>query len=237
MSTGHHIAITRPAHASERQQLAHVLSAAFLEIPPTRWLIPDRDARRARFPNYALIWIDHGLATGAVEVAQTTEGALAGLAIWWPEPTSEPANYNRRLAEAVGHEHLPRLRGVRQRDTHRAPTKAASLPRLLRSRPRLPEPRPRHRVAPPPSHRPRHLQNPRVPRRRIRRRATPLPQARIPRPPADHPAGRATPLPDVAAPRHGDHRMKATTPWFPTTHAKSRGGGSYARTTPTGSWW
>ncbi|MQA27826.1 MAG: GNAT family N-acetyltransferase [Micromonosporaceae bacterium] len=110
MSAGHPtVMITRSARDGERISLSYALAAAFLETPLARWLIPDRDARRARLPRYAEIWIDHGLAHGVVEVAETAEGALAGLAIWQPEPGPEPKRYQQRLAEAVGHEHLPRF--------------------------------------------------------------------------------------------------------------------------------
>lgn len=122
--SSHHIVITRSARDDERERnhLAHLLAAAFAEIPPTRWLIPDRDARRARFPAYARIWVDHGLAHGTIEVAETPDGALAGLAIWWPEPAPEPPRYQQRLAEAVGHEHLDRFTAFDTLTHQRHPT-------------------------------------------------------------------------------------------------------------------
>lgn len=103
------VVVTRSARDSERVQLSYVFSAAMLETRLARWLISDRDARRARLPRYVEIWIDHCLTHGVVEVAETPEGTLAGLAIWQPDPGVEPKNYQRRLAEAVGHEHLPRF--------------------------------------------------------------------------------------------------------------------------------
>lgn len=111
--------------------------SAYAEIPPVRWLMPDPDVRRCRFPAYARIWIDHAMRTGTIDVAATPDNRPVGAALWWPEPGTEPcakpstepaakpADYTRRLAEAVGHEHLPRFeafdavtRMARPRDEH-----------------------------------------------------------------------------------------------------------------------
>jgi GNAT superfamily N-acetyltransferase len=105
----HDIVITRPARDDEAETLANVLESAFCDLPPTRWLLPDPDERCIRFSAYARIWVDHGLATGTVEVAETDGGDLAGLTIWWREPAGEPTCYAERLAYAVGPKHMSRF--------------------------------------------------------------------------------------------------------------------------------
>ncbi len=104
----HDIVITRTGQPGERDALAQLVAEAFLPIPPTRWLL--RGSRSStRFSDYMRIWVDHGLDTGVIEVAETQTGELAGVTIWWREPAPEPSGYASRLAEAIGPEHLPRF--------------------------------------------------------------------------------------------------------------------------------
>jgi len=99
----------RPADRSERNRLAFLLADAFQPLPPSAWLFPNAEIRRIRFPAYAAIWIDHGLEAGTVDVVETPDGRVTGLAIWWPEPGMPSTTYDQRLIDAVGSDHLDRF--------------------------------------------------------------------------------------------------------------------------------
>ncbi|WP_433017696.1 GNAT family N-acetyltransferase [Kribbella sp. CA-294648] len=100
----------RSADDSDHDRLVQLLTTAFSELPPTRWLIPDTNARHRLLPGYVDIWVEHGLANGTVEVATGAAGGLVGMAIWLAEPGPEPFSYEQRLANAVGQKHLPKFR-------------------------------------------------------------------------------------------------------------------------------
>lgn len=76
--------------------LGAVVAAAFLDLPPSRWLIGDETARRKIFPAYFEFYIEHVLAKG---IAYTTEERDA-VALWLlvaGEPPLLPEGYLRRL--------------------------------------------------------------------------------------------------------------------------------------------
>lgn len=89
------------ADASDTTVLSQVIADAFFDLPPSRWLVPDPDARRAIFPGYFQIAIEHTLATGTV---QTTPDRDA-VALWLyveDELPLPPPDYLLRLADATG---------------------------------------------------------------------------------------------------------------------------------------
>jgi GNAT superfamily N-acetyltransferase len=84
--------------------LSRVIADAFLDLPPSWWLIADHAVRRRVFPEYFRIFVEAALADGIV---QTTEDRAA-VAIWLPSGTAElspdespaadePADYLTRL--------------------------------------------------------------------------------------------------------------------------------------------
>jgi GNAT superfamily N-acetyltransferase len=92
------------AGPADTDALSQVIAEAFLHLPPSRWLIADPTARRAIFPAYFAIHIEHALAAGIVH---TTPGRTAA-ALWLPVTAAgpaPPAGYDDRLAAATGRWH------------------------------------------------------------------------------------------------------------------------------------
>jgi len=68
----------RRAELADAQRLSHVMSAAFLADPVSRWLIPDPDERTMRQPAFFRVYLEWALMWG--EVYTTTN--LEGIALW-----------------------------------------------------------------------------------------------------------------------------------------------------------
>ncbi|HET7017146.1 MAG TPA: GNAT family N-acetyltransferase [Streptosporangiaceae bacterium] len=94
------------ADPTDATVLSQVIADAFLDLPPSWWLIADQAIRRQVFPEYFRIFVDAALADGIV---QTTPDHSA-VAIWLPSgaaesqtadghppPADEPADYLARL--------------------------------------------------------------------------------------------------------------------------------------------
>ena len=101
----------RPAvvRASEAdiEVLSQVIADAFFDLAVSKWLVPDPDARRAIFPPYFRIYVEHAITTGIVH---TTPGRTAA-ALWVPigrQGLRPPADYSPRLAAAT-RRHLSRF--------------------------------------------------------------------------------------------------------------------------------
>jgi GNAT superfamily N-acetyltransferase len=89
------------AKDADVQVLSQVIADAFHDLPPSKWLIPDGDARREIFPGYFRIYVEHALANGTVH---TTADRTAA-ALWLPVGTdgaSPPGGYDEQLATATG---------------------------------------------------------------------------------------------------------------------------------------
>jgi hypothetical protein len=81
--------------------LAGVIAEAFFPLAVCEWLIPDPAARRAAFPGYFRMYVEHAMADGLVH---TTLGRDAA-ALWIPLGTQLPAppgGYGEHLAEITG---------------------------------------------------------------------------------------------------------------------------------------
>jgi GNAT superfamily N-acetyltransferase len=81
------------AEAADAAVLSQVIADAFLDLPPSRWLIADQAIRRLVFPEYFRIFVEAALADGIVQ----TIADRAAVAIWLPAGTGEPADYLTRL--------------------------------------------------------------------------------------------------------------------------------------------
>jgi ribosomal protein S18 acetylase RimI-like enzyme len=89
------------AHADDIDVLSQVIAEAFLNLPPSRWLIEDPATRRAVLPAYFRLYVEHALSTGIVH---TTPGRTAA-ALWLPTgptPPSPPPGYDQQLAAITG---------------------------------------------------------------------------------------------------------------------------------------
>ena len=78
-------------------RLSRVIADAFIDLPPSRWLIADPAARREVFPGYFLIFVEHALACGVVHTTPDT----SAVALWHfmgDGHDGGPAGYEARLA-------------------------------------------------------------------------------------------------------------------------------------------
>lgn len=82
-------------------ELSQVIANAFHDLPQSRWLIPDPDARRQIFPGYFQLLIELRIASGTLH----TTADRAGAALWThasPEGVRRPDDYAARLAAVTG---------------------------------------------------------------------------------------------------------------------------------------
>jgi len=90
------------ADDADAGRLSQVIADAFIDLPPSRWLISDRAARRDIFPGYFRMFVEHTLASGTVH----TTADRSAVALWQfvegqhePCPDDYPADYEARLAQ------------------------------------------------------------------------------------------------------------------------------------------
>jgi GNAT superfamily N-acetyltransferase len=77
--------------------LSQVIADAFHDLAPSRWLIPDPQARRQLFPGYFRLYLEHAMARGTVH---TTPDRTAA-ALWIPSGQGALDGYEMRLAAAT----------------------------------------------------------------------------------------------------------------------------------------
>lgn len=90
-----------PAGAGDAGPISGLIAEAFLDLPPSRWLIADEAERRRVFPDYFRIYVEHILAAGVVHVTEDLDAA----ALWLPagaEPAEPPDGYFARLRAVTG---------------------------------------------------------------------------------------------------------------------------------------
>ena len=99
--------------------LAHVIAEAFFPLDVCQWLIPDTAARRAAFPRYFRLYVEHALADGLVHTTPARDAA----ALWIPGtgPGEPPEDYPDRLADITG-SHLPTFHAFDEALDHHHPT-------------------------------------------------------------------------------------------------------------------
>ncbi len=88
------------ADPSDLDVLSHVIADAFHDLAPSRWLITDPAARRAIFPGYFRLHLEHAMASGIVH---TTPGRTAA-ALWIPagrNAAGRADGHDARLAAAT----------------------------------------------------------------------------------------------------------------------------------------
>ena len=89
------------AESGDLEVLSGVVAEAFFDLAPSRWLVPDPDARRVMFPAYFGLYLEQAFARGVV----WTTAERAGAALWLPaggEPVPQAADYGSRLAAIAG---------------------------------------------------------------------------------------------------------------------------------------
>ncbi|MGH3272897.1 MAG: GNAT family N-acetyltransferase [Streptosporangiaceae bacterium] len=89
------------ATAADIAVLSGVIAEAFFDLPPSRWLVPDRVARREIWPGYFRIYVEHIIAAGVVHTTPDRDAA----ALWLPfgeTPPVPPDGYAAALAAVTG---------------------------------------------------------------------------------------------------------------------------------------
>ena len=80
--------------------LSQMIAEAFFPLSVCRWLIPDGTARRAAFPGFFQLYVEHAIQDGLVET--TPDRAAAALWIPGTGPGAPPGSYTDRLAAITG---------------------------------------------------------------------------------------------------------------------------------------
>jgi GNAT superfamily N-acetyltransferase len=81
--------------------LSQVIAEAFFDLPPSRWLAPDPATRRAIFPAYFRLYVEHALDRGLVHTTPHRDA----VALWLPAGRGAPgphSDYRARLAVISG---------------------------------------------------------------------------------------------------------------------------------------
>jgi GNAT superfamily N-acetyltransferase len=93
-------ATIQKATLDDMRALGQVVADAFIDLPPSVWLVPDPQMRAYVFPPYFSLYVELGVGCGGVN---TTPGRGAA-AIWLPVTTTppEPPNYGARLTRVSG---------------------------------------------------------------------------------------------------------------------------------------
>jgi GNAT superfamily N-acetyltransferase len=92
--------LVRPGEA-DVEVLSRVIAEAFFDLPPSRWLAEDPAVRRAIFPGYFRLSVEHALACGLVHTTPDRDA----VALWLPAGPGAPApagDYSSRLAALAG---------------------------------------------------------------------------------------------------------------------------------------
>jgi len=98
---GHTSRILVRADETDVDILSQVIAEAFFDLPPSRWLVEDPATRRAIFPAYFRLYVEHAVACG---LAHTTPDRDA-VALWLPAgpgAPDPPGGYSTRLAAITG---------------------------------------------------------------------------------------------------------------------------------------
>jgi GNAT superfamily N-acetyltransferase len=89
------------ATAANIPVLAEVIAEAFFDLPPSRWLVPDRAVRRQMWPGYFRIYLEHAMASGVVHTTPRRDAAALWIPVG-PTPTEPPDGYAAALAAVTG---------------------------------------------------------------------------------------------------------------------------------------
>jgi len=74
------------ADSADLDQLSQIIAKAFADLPPSRWLISDAEARQDVFPAYFRLYLEHVLVHGTIHTTPERDTA----ALWLPIPGEPP---------------------------------------------------------------------------------------------------------------------------------------------------
>lgn len=95
-----HTSVT--ADISDTDALSQVVADAFFGLAVSRWLVPEPKDRRAIFPAYFRIYVEHALADGLVLTTPARDAAALWLPVGVDGPGDPPDGYSERLAALTG---------------------------------------------------------------------------------------------------------------------------------------
>jgi hypothetical protein len=75
---GHAARILARADETDVDTLSQVIAEAFFDLPPSRWLVEDPAARRAIFPAYFRLYVEHAMAVGLVHTTPDRDAVAYG---------------------------------------------------------------------------------------------------------------------------------------------------------------
>jgi GNAT superfamily N-acetyltransferase len=81
--------------------LSQVIADAFFTLAPCQWLIGDQAARRAIFPGYFRMYVEHAMADGLVHTTPARDAAALWLPLG-PQLPEPPDGYDEHLAQITG---------------------------------------------------------------------------------------------------------------------------------------
>jgi GNAT superfamily N-acetyltransferase len=98
--------------------LTQVIADAFFVLAVSQWLVPDPGSRRAIFPDYFGVYVDHALAEGLVLTTPARDAAALWIPVGPDGPGQPPEGHHDRLAALTG-PHLARFEALdEQFDRH-----------------------------------------------------------------------------------------------------------------------
>ncbi len=98
---GHEGRILARADETDVDILSQVIAEAFFGLPPSRWLVEDPAVRRAIFPAYFRLYVEHATAVGLVHTTSDRDAVALWLPVG-PAAPGPPDGYSARLAAMTG---------------------------------------------------------------------------------------------------------------------------------------
>jgi GNAT superfamily N-acetyltransferase len=92
------VAVERTTNTAEAASLGALIADAFLDLPPSRWLLSSQDDRNRILPEFFALYVDHGIRAGLVH----TTPERSAVDIWFPGASPQPLDDLPRLARLTG---------------------------------------------------------------------------------------------------------------------------------------
>ncbi|MET8323352.1 GNAT family N-acetyltransferase [Micromonospora sp. NPDC005189] len=90
----------RAARWADKQPVAALIADALHSGPLAQWLVPDPTCRRRILTDVAVIWVEHAMFFGDIQITDDLSAAAMGFHRYRSIPP--PSNYRSRLADAAG---------------------------------------------------------------------------------------------------------------------------------------
>ncbi|MFI8806815.1 GNAT family N-acetyltransferase [Micromonospora chalcea] len=90
----------RAARWADKEPVAALIADALHAGPLAQWLVPDPTCRRRTLADVAVIWVEHAMFFGDIQITDDLSAAAMGFHRYRSIPP--PSNYRSRLADAAG---------------------------------------------------------------------------------------------------------------------------------------